>query len=398
MTLKADRTFEGWVRHYLSRYGATVAIVGVTILVTLTAAIASNPAGGGSLSAALLFGNVGQSILLWMGISLVLVPVVLWYALERRRRAKSIDSSLSAAMLRSVPPYLRLAAKDRYAFGTIVTVRAHPNPAEGWKLKEVEFRVSEAPFELPSGMKAAYNRFVEDNRDSLRLYNDGTNYMIARSPTAFTDSPELVLEARKTQYSVCRFYQAWAAGDTQRLEASALEAITPGEISFPASTAIHCLVVTKDDRLLVIKRPPDVGWYPNHWSPTVDENVSEDDLRFPPDARLGACLARGLLEELSIAPPDDFEPMDARILSVFLEGSLPTVGLCAYVPLRLTYDELKTKFVGRQDIEFSEERGIPIRELSARSLHGFGACVPMTEYGLMMLMLHTDRDLARILI
>lgn len=397
--MSQGRSIEGWLLFHLSRRVTTLVSVGLTILITLLTTIASGTNSQAELQNVLDGQLPVLSVLLYGGVLLTFGSWGLLRILQSRETAERIRTGVMTKMLNSVPDFLKNAARDRIAFGTVFDVRHHPHMNKGWRLSEIDCRI-EGEFKLPDTMKASYEDYKKRNFENKRLFDDGAKVTVARSPTAFTDSEHLLLECLTTLHSVCLFYQDWHDADKTRLTDSAAKAITPdlnAFLPFPGSLCVHCLVVTKDEWLLVIKRPPDVAWYANLWSPTVDENFSDDEIKGSPQGRILSCIVRGLNEELGISSPDHFDPEDIRVLSVLLEGSLPDIGLCAIVRLKLGFNELEQFLSKRKDIEFSDRRELRVSELSWETIHQLGDWVPLTEYALMMLMLHTERRIESVL-
>jgi len=87
-------------------------------------------------------------------------------------------------------------------------------------------------------------------------------------------------------------------------------ALPSGEASaprrLPNKAVVHVLVVSRDDKFLIMRRSSGVEFQSNHWSASFEEQVQGDyhdensGRMEPADASLGAAAARGLEEELGI--------------------------------------------------------------------------------------------------
>lgn len=77
-----------------------------------------------------------------------------------------------------------------------------------------------------------------------------------------------------------------------------LEAALSGRPITPGLAAVHGVVVTRDRKLVLMRRAADVLYRPSHWAATFEEQMVADDLE-EPDALARATL-RGVHEELGV--------------------------------------------------------------------------------------------------
>lgn len=121
-----------------------------------------------------------------------------------------------------------------------------------------------------------------------------------------------------------------------------------GTCLIPAPVSIQCLVVTADEKIILMRRSPSVAYYPNHWSASFEETMSAPglDRRGKPsrsdDADFFAGTLRGLEEELAVTP-DGVESI--RVLSLNVEYLTLSTDVITLVKLRLTSEEIRESWL-----------------------------------------------------
>ncbi len=115
-----------------------------------------------------------------------------------------------------------------------------------------------------------------------------------------------------------------------------------GTSLIPAPISVQCIVVTEDQRLLLVQRSLSVAFYPNHWSASFEETMNAPGLANERvqkgDADFFVGAIRGLDEEFAI--PEE-EVSDIRVLSLNVEYPTLSVDVFTLIKLRLTLDEIK---------------------------------------------------------
>lgn len=115
----------------------------------------------------------------------------------------------------------------------------------------------------------------------------------------------------------------------------------------PAPVALHCVVVTKDQQIVLMQRSQSVAFYPNHWSASFEETMDSPGMspkgnKRPGDADFFACAIRGLEEELGITA----EAIDSiKILSLNVEYLILAIGVVAIIRTHLTAQEVKSHWL-----------------------------------------------------
>jgi hypothetical protein len=282
-------------------------------------------------------------------------------------------------ILATVPGYLKGLVRQHglIAIGPLLEVCTHTRlrMGEGWTLGQVRYiRAAPTPW-VSDRLTKEYETFKDANRgppENLEI--DLEKIMLVRPPSTQEKLESFPVYWTTGLYSEMRFNQV-RFGDTvgynhpprtiTRFQAGTVDKrrqvlgayaakVFAGSIPFPASVSIHCLVTTTDEKLVVCKRGPDVIYFPNQWNVTLDENIRyKDDFEEPQDKDfIGNCIVRGLRQELvgmGIKELDFLDRSQIRLLSFFIEGNLPGVGICAHVPLRLSSDQVEVEKFHRPD-------------------------------------------------
>jgi len=278
--------------------------------------------------------------------------------LYRIRRA--LDAGFQEWIQRHKAP--ECAMLPGFGLGFALELQGAPNPQEGWKPHEVYMTLDNSnPFTIPNAHLQAFERYRHDNHEQKRFFDDGDKFMVATNPVSWDEAPSLHLRLRRTKYSVQHFYRDVIAkfpADRSKLikdfVANSLQA------NFPHASSLQLLVVTRDAQILVTERSLKTSTFQGLWSPSLEEDLREDDLFDPNHDVLTAWLTRALREELGIDAAQ-LAGVDIRLLSVFLECDYPNVSFCGYCSLPLTAAELsKLLNVKRGDVEFKDWDFIPL--------------------------------------
>lgn len=291
---------------------------------------------------------------------------------------------------------LKLAEYAGPAVQGAITIRLCPDITRGWLMSEVQMRHDTARFPLPVTLQNDYKTYFSGAYATKGFDVDNPKIMVKQTrPVSFTDSPPLKLETQETLYSHVQFYKDMVApiDETRRqLIRSALVG-EDRQMPFPHALCLHLVVATYDDKLLITKRAPEVEYYPNTWSCSLEENMALKDLSGDPDHAVLQLGKRALLEELGLGD-DAYQDENLRILSVFLESEILNASLCGFIKTNLTADQLRRILRGmpRRDYEFvawdflNYEPEELITEIRSPSL----AYHPTTRYRLLMALMHRE--------
>lgn len=116
----------------------------------------------------------------------------------------------------------------------------------------------------------------------------------------------------------------------------------------PAPISLQCVVITKDQQIILAERSSSVAYYPNHWSASFEENMAAPgiDWRGRPvqsdDANFVAGAIRGLEAEFAI-PKSAIESV--KILSLNVEYLTLSVDVIILVKVNLDSDEIRERWI-----------------------------------------------------
>lgn len=295
----------------------------------------------------------------------------------------------------TIPDYLSDVLKDfaTIAVGPCFNLASHAKigSGRGWYLDEIEYSEESTPKWIPNQLMDLYEDFKNRNLGPPeRLEFDIKKIALSRAPSVMEKWDKLNLKWTTCLYSEMRFYQTrigytigyenipasveeYRLRPEERINALRLyakELLEEGNVTIPSSLSIHALVETKDGKIIIPKRGPDVAYFPSKWNITFDENVryQEDYLDVKDKDFIGNCIVRGLKEELlggTIKEETFVERHRIQIISVFVEGNLPSIGIFAYVPLILTSSEVEVYSVNRPDYQESRRlKFVPSTDLN----------------------------------
>src|SRR6266487_3893738 len=121
-----------------------------------------------------------------------------------------------------------------------------------------------------------------------------------------------------------------------------------GTSLIPTPVSIQCVVITKDEQILLMRRSSSVAFYPNHWSASFEEtmNAPGTDRKGKPsrsdDGDFFTGAIRGLDEEFAI-PADAVK--DIKVLSLNTEYLTLSVDVITLITLDLTAEEIRQSWL-----------------------------------------------------
>ncbi len=121
-----------------------------------------------------------------------------------------------------------------------------------------------------------------------------------------------------------------------------------GTSLIPAPISIQCIVVTRDNQILLMRRSSSVAFYPNHWSASFEEtmNAPGTDRKGNPsrsaDSDFFAGAIRGLDEEFALSP-DAVESI--KVLSLNIEYLTLSVDVITAIKLNLDAEEIRQSWL-----------------------------------------------------
>lgn len=135
-----------------------------------------------------------------------------------------------------------------------------------------------------------------------------------------------------------------------------------GEQLLPDILAVHVVVVSADQQLLLLERAPHLSYYPGHWSASLEEQVCHRDLEASVTPFEAAAL-RGLEEELSIPTQ---RVKSGLFLGYFLDLAYLSVGGMVLLTLTQTRAELERELERERLGETTHTPGEALGEGSER--------------------------------
>lgn len=239
--------------------------------------------------------------------------------------------------------------------GTSQTLRLCPGVQQGWLMAETKLHHEATKFVLPQELADSYRRYFSQHYDEKGFERDNVRLMLTQIPLSLSDTARrLSLKTKESSFSYSQFCMDVIASD-QTLRTKFIEEINRTEqVRVPHTFCLHMVVITDDDKVLITKRGPNLHWYPNTWSCSVEEQASIDDLRGGVDGTMLRWGKRALLEELG-AGDSSYSDDNLRLISVFLESDVLNMSLCGHIRLNITSDQLSEtiKRKPRKDKEFT---------------------------------------------
>ncbi len=293
-------------------------------------------------------------------------PILAHYA--TKAEGKLIVGHLYGAELMSEPEKYHLLAlaspgacwlleqtdSDYFAVDDCI-VLVNSRDFRGWEQHEIETTLTTTRMALPHDLddlrqetqsemeqhysNGAHYRLVSftptfSNPDRLKVTLAPINFYDYFSLSAHFDEPLLIgLDGKKTTIR-------------EKYGNTALTYISTehGTALIPAPISIQCVVVTKDEHIILMRRSSLVAFYPNHWSASFEETMNspiskeQEGTERSYDGDFFEGATRGLEEEFAIQA-STIESM--KVLSLNVEYLTFSVDVITLVRLNMTADEIR---------------------------------------------------------
>jgi len=121
-----------------------------------------------------------------------------------------------------------------------------------------------------------------------------------------------------------------------------------GTSLIPTPVSLQCIMVTKDEQIILMQRSLSVAFYPDHWSASFEETMNapgfdqQNNRARPGDADFFAGAIRGLEEEFAI-PASAVESI--KVLSLNVEYLTLSVDVIIVIKINLTSEEIKQNWL-----------------------------------------------------
>lgn len=250
---------------------------------------------------------------------------------------------------------MELADIDCFAVDDFITL-TQSNAFVGWNRDEIFLTKLSVPLPIPEEIKtlqqeklpAIQKNFINSSHYRLAAltpaFSDRRGLEVTLAPLGFYDfytlipflDEPLLMHDGTTKTSIREKYGHMAF-------TYASENACP----VPAPVALHCVIVTRDQQLVLMQRSNSVAFYPNHWSASFEETMDSPGMspkgnKRPGDVDFFACAIRGIEEELGVTA----EAIESiKVLSLNVEYLILAIGVVAVIRTYLTAQEVKSHWL-----------------------------------------------------
>jgi transcriptional regulator with XRE-family HTH domain len=253
---------------------------------------------------------------------------------------------------------MQLADVERFAVDDCIILTNSKN-FEGWNHDEIKTTVLNTHLPIPEDLE----KLRQEKLPAIETdYFNSSHYRLVSYTPSFSDLDRLEVTLApigfQEYYSITPFLDEpiLTALDgspitiRQKYGNTALtySSTDRGTCLIPAPISIQCIVITKDEQILLMRRSSSVAFYPNHWSASFEETMNAPglDRKGKPsrsdDADFFAGAIRGLDEEFAI-PADKVE--DIKVLSLSTEYLTLSVDVITAINLSLTAEEIRQSWL-----------------------------------------------------
>jgi NUDIX domain len=188
---------------------------------------------------------------------------------------------------------------------------------------------------------------------------------------AVTLAPTTWASARKFHTTVQQD-PAWAS---KLADGSWLTPMPFGDWLLPGIAVVHAIIMTSDDKVIVAQRSAEVGYAPEHWSVSFEEQLNGSDIDHEEDA-FTAAARRGFAEEFGAELP----ARDVTPLTTVMQIDLLNLGMITLLRPSMTAEDIRSSWrsVAKDSWEAKEVRGLQLGDLDA-GLANLGLLHPSSE-------------------
>lgn len=249
------------------------------------------------------------------------------------------------------------AGIDCFAVDDMMTLTQSNNFA-GWLPEDIITTKLSTPLSVPADIEAIRQQKLPAIQQN---FVNSSHYRLASYTPAFSDRRGLEVTLAPLgfhdYYTLIPFLDEPLLTDKQDVSISIREkygvtsltysASEHGSSLIPAPVATHCVIVTKDQQIVLMQRSATVAFYPNHWSASFEETMDSPGLSPKRDIRPGDndffdCALRGLDEEFGITAN---EVESVKVLSLNVEYLILAVVPIAVIKVNLTASQVKSHWM-----------------------------------------------------
>lgn len=312
-------------------------------------------------------------------IILSLLIVLMYFVLEKFLDLFLSNKSLDSRFLELIEPFKSDLFSNQqisgYGWGENQTFVAAPRIQEGLKTDEIEFEVSNSHYNwheikrLDEELKdrdfnKEYEEYMKNEFYKYFTY-DSERLMLTRKPTIYTDDHRIKIELKKIRWSELQFYWNHVLTNDNQKKKYVDNYFSNIEILSPNSFCLHLLVLTEDNKILLVKNSSNkLTDYPNHWTASLGEQIDKDDVENLQEDCAYKWVLRALKEELALTE-NDIDKRNIRYLSINLEGNVCNFSFMCMAVINKTSKELDTylRTELRPDNEFDDFKFLDLEDV-----------------------------------
>lgn len=263
--------------------------------------------------------------------------------------------SLASANVRWL---MQLADVERFAVDDCIILTNSRN-FEGWSHEEIKTTVLNQRLPIPDELE----KLMQEKLSAIEKdYFNSSHYRLASYTPSFSDLDRLEVTLAPLNfheyYSLTPFFDEplLTALDGSKVSirqkygntALTYSSTDRGTSLIPTPISIQCIMVTRDQQIILMRRSTSVAFYPNHWSASFEETMNGPgtDRKGNPsrsdDADFFAGVIRGLDEEFAI-PASAVESI--KVLSLNTEYLTLSVDVITVIKLNMTAEDIRQSWL-----------------------------------------------------
>lgn len=253
---------------------------------------------------------------------------------------------------------MQLANVERFAIDDCILL-ANSENFKGWKRHEIRTTILTSPLPVPDDL-ATLQR--EKLLSIEKHYFNAPHYRLVSATPAFSELDHLKIVLAPLgfydYFSLNPFFDeplltSLDGSDISIRQKYGNTALTysstdKGTSLIPAPISIQCIVITADNRLILMQRSLSVAFYPNHWSASFEETMNapskgtEGNPVQKGETDFFSGAIRGLEEEFALTG-EAIE--DIKVLSLNVEYLTLSVDVITLIKLNLAAEEIKQRWL-----------------------------------------------------